>query len=63
VCSANNGMTVAETSGFDGATLSGVVIHGESGKTYTWNAALGSSKLLIDGSPSRMPISGARGTS
>jgi hypothetical protein len=56
-------MTVAETSGFDGATLSGVVIHGESGKTYTWNAALGSSKLLIDGSPSRMPISGARGTS
>jgi hypothetical protein len=31
VCSANNGMIVAETSGFDGDALSGVVIHGESG--------------------------------
>jgi hypothetical protein len=37
----------------------GFVVYGEAGKTNVWNAALGSSKLLIDGAPSQVLISGA----
>ena len=36
----------------------GFVVYGEAGKAYAWNAALGSSKLLIDGAPSQVLISG-----
>jgi hypothetical protein len=51
-------LSVLSTSVLYGAG-GGFVVYGEAGKTNVWNAALGSSKLLIDGAPSLVLISGA----
>ena len=50
-------LSVLSTSVLYGAG-GGFVVYGEAGKTYVWSAALGSSKLLIDGAPSQVLISG-----